>query len=141
LTNVANRRSSIGLLRQSDTSSSGGVSAVTNIATVDKTITGALGLTLGFAFGLQYDSNSPGVCYIAVEGESEAISQIVDLLRVGYLPSSWSQILTAVEDSVDLLASVFAECQIEKLLTTINSLFSMQGTSQFTSRIGGAMIN
>lgn len=63
------------------------------------------------------------------------------MLRVGYLPSSWSQIFTAIEDIVDLMASIFAECQIEKLITVVNSLFSMQGTSQFVSRIGGAMIN
>ena len=138
MTNVANRNSRIdGLLRQTTS----GVSAVTNIPTVDKSVTGGLGFTLGVAFGLQYSTSTIGVCYTSVEGESVALQQIMSLARIGYLPSTWSSMLTAVEDSVDLMASVFAECQIEKLLTTINSLFSMQGTSQFASRIAGAMMN
>lgn len=100
-----------------------------------------MGYTLGFAYGLQYTTNTIGTCYTAVEGESVAISQIAALVRVGYLPSTWSQIFTASEDVVNLLASVFSDCQVETLMTEINSLFSMQGTSQFTTRIGGAMIN
>ena len=91
MTRVANRKVRMGgLLRQDEESSKSGISAVTNIAEADRTVVGLLGFTLGFAYGLQYSTTTPGVCYIAVEGESEAVQQILELVRVGYLPSTWS---------------------------------------------------
>ena len=47
-------------LLKASNSSSGGISAVTNIAGVDRTTPGILGFVLGLSFGLQYNGATPG---------------------------------------------------------------------------------
>ena len=117
------------------------ISPVTNNPTTDDSIEGVWGFVLGLAYGLQYDANKPGACYVSIESEVEALVQIWELMRVSYLPSTWSSIFQASMDTVDLGSSIFANCQVEKLINTINGLFTMQGSSQIMSRLGGALIN
>lgn len=46
----------------------------------DESMTGILGYTLGFAYGLQYDPKTPGICYTSLESTVLELGTIVDLL-------------------------------------------------------------
>ena len=116
-------------------------SPVENVPEVDESAEGITGFVLGVSFGLQYDQNRPGECYIAIEYELETVGQIVELLRLSYIPSTWAQTLEAVSDLNNLTAALFSYCQFEKVLNTINGIFTVQGASAAFTRILTALIN
>ena len=66
----------------------------------------------GFAFGLQFSSQKPGTCYIAVSNALNTLQGIQDLLMYIYIPSTWPDIMTASSNVNSYIASIISNCNI-----------------------------
>ena len=53
---------------------------------VDENLPGILGMTLGFAYGLQYDAKTPGICYTSLESTLTEVDTLLSLLASIYRP-------------------------------------------------------
>ena len=57
---------------------------------------------MGFAYGLQYNEQEPGLCYQAWELYSALIVDLQHTLIQLYLPTEWGNGLLTLKDAIDL---------------------------------------
>lgn len=97
-----------------------------------------LGLLLGFAFGLQYDTKTPGECYNNLETSILALDSILQLWWLVLLPEKAPKVLLAGQDFITVTSSLYGTCQIQVFFQTVSDMLSQQGmTGLFSRTIGG----
>ena len=89
---------------------------------------------MGFAYGLQYNENTPGMCYQAWEVFSALVVDSIYTLQYLYNPVNWGQGLLVLKDMIDLQASIYGYCDSEKLYNRLAEILSDEGLAQLTSR-------
>lgn len=107
---------------------------------VDTSANDLFGWFLGFAYGLQYNAKKPGACYNAIAGSIYEYESILSMLQLIYVPTYWSDLVSAGQNQVSLFASVYANCNVQMAFNTIAGLFSAEGSSALVSRLLGGVI-
>jgi hypothetical protein len=65
---------------------------------------------------------------------------IIGLLKQVYMPWTWSDLLYAFKDAIDLQSAIFSNCQLEIFLNVFTSFLSVEGASTLLSRVVGGFI-
>ena len=89
---------------------------------------------MGFAYGLQYNEVTPGLCYQAWEVFSALAVDSLYTMQYLYNPSNWGQGLLALKDMIDLQASIYGYCGSDQLYNRLAEFFSNEGLAQLASR-------
>ena len=108
---------------------------------IDKSTKGPKGAALGFAYGLQYNEQKEGNCYSALFLSIENIDQFLTLLGTKlWYPWYWGTIFTVGMDLSTIQATIYANCDIQKLVNTIGGLTSSEGLSELVARVLGGIV-
>ena len=94
----------------------------------------------GFAYGLQFNTNSAGGCYTSLSEFIDSMSTITDLSLQAYDPTTWADLVQAWYNFYNYFASVNSNCNFQKLLNTITNAIG-EGLSTMAARVAGGMIN
>merc|ERR1712070_572056 len=79
---------------------------------------------LGFAYGLQYDTKTPGECYNNLETSILALDTIVQLWWLILLPEKTPKVILALQDLTTVLSNLYGNCQIQVFIETFQSMLS-----------------
>lgn len=102
---------------------------------------GLTGLLLGMANGIQYNAAS-GVsdCFTTVEGLTNSLNSAGHVISHIYLPWYAPEGIQLFQDSTALMAGFYTNCKIDKLITSLNGLASVEGMSTLASRGGTSLL-
>ena len=101
---------------------------------------GLLGYSLGMAWGLQYNPKKPGKCYNAVSDVIFDFDNILNILSQIYIPSNWAVLISAAQDQFKSIASLTANCDLQKFFNTVTALFTLEGVSKLAARLAGGAV-
>lgn len=75
-------------------------------------INGLLGMALGFIYGLQWNQVAFGQCYTSLDSSVLIVQEMLVYMSHIYLPQNWGNLLVAARDATDIVAAVYANCNI-----------------------------
>ena len=102
---------------------------------------GLTGLLLGVASGIQYNpASGTSDCFTTVEGLSISLSTAGHVLSHIYLPWYAPEGMQLFQDSTALVAGFYTNCKMDKLITSLNGLVSVEGLSTLASRGGTSLL-
>ena len=62
------------------------------------------------------------------------------MLEMAYVPTYWPDLLTAGQNQLTLVASIYANCNLQSLFNTASALLTAEGSSTMVSRLAGGII-
>ena len=105
------------------------------------TMGGLTGLLLGVASGIQYNpASGTSDCFTTVEGLSISLNSAGHVLSHIYLPWYAPEGMQLFQDSTALVAGLYTNCKMDKLITSLNGLVSVEGLSTLASRGGTSLL-
>jgi hypothetical protein len=97
------------------------------------------GCARGFAYGLQFSPAKEGVCYQSLDESIDAASDITALLLRSYQPWVWADILNSASSYMSFVSAVNANCDFQKLISTITTDVTTL-VPALIARVGGGFI-
>eukprot|EP00347_Sterkiella_histriomuscorum_P011608 403371802 len=107
---------------------------------VTSTQDGAMGISLGIIYGMQFSKSVESQCYLSLQSYVYVWEEVLSYLVAAYLPANWADLMKAYQDSLSIVSGIYANCHFEQLLTTVGAIFSQEGFSTFVIRIFSGVI-
>ena len=96
------------------------------------------GFVLSVLKGMSYGGGSNTVCYDAAESFVIAYDTGLDVWKKAYYPWFWAECQVSVQDFTAISSAVYVDCDVNKFFNSVQHLFSTEGLTEATGRIGGA---
>ena len=93
----------------------------------------------GFAYGLQFNPNKMGPCYIALDASLSAASNLESLLLQAYNPTVWANIAGIYQSQISYISAINSACDFQKLIKSVTTN-PATAVSALIGRIGGGFI-
>ena len=97
----------------------------------DNTGNGFIPIVLGFVFGMQQNKRLPGICYETIELNLILIDEALGLVYKFTNPLTWTNLALIYNDFIHVNTAISANCNFEKIVTTLGGFFSLEGILEF----------
>ena len=94
---------------------------------------------LGGAEGLMYHRGVANRCFNAIEGSLLSFESFGPVFINIYMPWYWSDLMVVIMDTVTMSADFYSSCDVDKLMTTVTKMITVEGISELAARAVGAI--
>ena len=99
--------------------------------------------TIAYAMGatdcLMYQPGTKLQCRASAEGLFVGYDTMGNVLTHSYLPWYWPEGITLTQDMVALTSQVYTNCSMDKLLTTLTHIPTVEGGTAMLGRVSSAL--
>merc|ERR1711907_316407 len=100
-------------------------------------LTGVIGAIIGLFDGFHFQSGGDSDCFMSLTGSLTSYENFGYILSKAYLPWYWSELVINIQDISATGSGFFTDCKLDKLFTTLTTMFSLEGLIELGSRAVG----
>ena len=93
-----------------------------------------IGYLLGFIWGIQYSHDAPTECFTNIEFTLLQLDTVFAELYYVLMPDQWGSSVVSFQNLIDLLSSLYGNCQIQQFLAMAPTFVTYEGLTALVTR-------